>query len=1085
MTRASSLTTKPTCSTAATSSTPVTGSPYSSSCSGAVDSNYAFTYTAGSVTVGPAPLTVTASSTSMTYGGTVPAITAAYSGFVNGDSSSSLTTKPTCSTTANSSSPVSMVGYASSCGGAVDPNYTISYFGGSVTVNTATLTVTASSPTMTYGGTVPTITPIYAGFVNGDTSSSLTTQPTCSTTATSSSPVSGSPYSSSCSGAADPDYTVVPVNGSVTVAKAPLTITASSGAMSYGGTAPTITPGYSGFVNGDTVSSLSTPATCSTAANSSSSVAGSPYVSACSGAVDSNYSFTYVAGSVTVTTVPLTITASSPTTTYGAAPTITAGLRGLRERGHAVLAHDEAGVREHGHRLQSGLGRPLHLLMQWGRRSQLRHQVRRGFGDGRPRHAHGDGIERIHDLRLRATGGDAALLGLRERGHRIVTHEPAHLHDRGDQLETGRGLALPVLVLGRGRPELRDRLRGRRHDGPARATLTITAQSASMTYGGPVPTISALYAGFVDGDDAASLTTAPTCTTNATTSSPVSGNPYFSSCSGAVDPNYGMTYVSGTVTIGPGQTLSIVASSGSMTYGATPPAITPAYSGFIPGDTPSSLTVKPTCSTTATSSTAVSGSPYVSSCSGAVDPNYTIVYVNGSVTVGQAPLTITAGSPTMTYGSPVPAITPVYAGFENGDTASSLTPPPTCSTEATSFSPPSPPPTYSSSCSGAVDPNYTITYVGGFTTVTPAPIAVAVRGSQANQGTPSFTGSDTPPAEVSVDTSHVTCTEVTPSTTISGQLPSGSYTLVAASCSGATLGGANAPDYALTYTATSNDFTVTGGPVPTPPPPAPTPATDGYWLVGSDGGIFTFGSAQFHGSTGGLILQRPVVGISPTADRGGYWLVASDGGIFAFGDAGFYGSIPGTGLSPAGSGLPHSLNAPIVGMVPSADGGGYFMVASDGGVFAFGDARFAGSCPGIGGCSGTAVAVVPDADGNGYWLVTQSGNVYAFGNAPFYGAPGAQGSPVTSAVRTADGLGYWVLLADGAVYAYGDAVGRGGPVGAVGGFDPASAIFADADSGGYWVASAQGAVFTYGDAPNDGSMAGTHLNGSIIAATGF
>ena len=108
-------------------------------------------------------------------------------------------------------------------------------------------------------------------------------------------------------------------------------------------------------------------------------------------------------------------------------------------------------------------------------------------------------------------------------------------------------------------------------------------------------------------------------------------------------------------------------------------------------------------------------------------------------------------------------------------------------------------------------------------------------------------------------------------------------------------------------------------------------------------------------------LQRPVVGITPTASRGGYWLVASDGGIFAFGNAGYYGSIPGSGLSPAGSGLPHSLNAPIVGMVPSSDGGGYFMVASDGGVFAFGDARFEGSCPGIGGCRGAAVAVVPDA----------------------------------------------------------------------------------------------------------------------------
>ncbi len=275
------------------------------------------------------------------------------------------------------------------------------------------------------------------------------------------------------------------------------------------------------------------------------------------------------------------------------------------------------------------------------------------------------------------------------------------------------------------------------------------------------------------------------------------------------------------------------------------------------------------------------------------------------------------------------------------------------------------------------------------------------------------------------------------------------------------------------------------------PPPAPAPVTaaatttDGYWLVGSDGGIFTFGSAQFYGSTGSLQLQRPVVGIVPTADRGGYWLDASDGGVFAFGDSGYYGSVPGLGLHPAGSGLPNSLDAPIVGMVPSADGGGYFMVASDGGVFAFGDALFAGSCPGIGGCNGAAVAVMPDASGNGYWLVTQSGYVYTFGDAPYFGAPGPQGVPVTSAVRTPDGKGYWILFSNGTVSAYGDAGSFGEPLGQFGGLNPATAIFATSDGGGYWVAGAGGAVDNYGDAPADGSMAGTPLNGAIIAATGW
>ena len=109
--------------------------------------------------------------------------------------------------------------------------------------------------------------------------------------------------------------------------------------------------------------------------------------------------------------------------------------------------------------------------------------------------------------------------------------------------------------------------------------------------------------------------------------------------------------------------------------------------------------------------------------------------------------------------------------------------------------------------------------------------------------------------------------------------------------------------------------------------------------------------AQFYGSTGSLHLQRPVVGIVPTADRGGYWLDASDGGVFSYGDTQFYGSIPGLGLHPAGSGLPEQPQRAHRGHgAASIDDNGYFMVASDGGVFAFGDAHFAGSCPGIGGC---------------------------------------------------------------------------------------------------------------------------------------
>src|SRR5207302_579745 len=106
----------------------------------------------------------------------------------------------------------------------------------------------------------------------------------------------------------------------------------------------------------------------------------------------------------------------------------------------------------------------------------------------------------------------------------------------------------------------------------------------------------------------------------------------------------------------------------------------------------------------------------------------------------------------------------------------------------------------------------------------------------------------------------------------------------------------------------------------------------GYWMVASDGGIFSFGDMPFRGSTGGQHLNQPIVGMAATPDDGGYWLVAADGGIFPFGDAIGWGSTGGT-----------HLNQPIVGMAATIDGGGYWLVARDGGIFPFGDAPGLGS----------------------------------------------------------------------------------------------------------------------------------------------
>jgi BclA C-terminal domain/Collagen triple helix repeat (20 copies) len=84
----------------------------------------------------------------------------------------------------------------------------------------------------------------------------------------------------------------------------------------------------------------------------------------------------------------------------------------------------------------------------------------------------------------------------------------------------------------------------------------------------------------------------------------------------------------------------------------------------------------------------------------------------------------------------------------------------------------------------------------------------------------------------------------------------------------------------------------------------------GYWLVASDGGVFTYGSAQFYGSMAGRHLNSPITGIVASASGKGYWLVGKDGGVFAFGDATFQGSMGDS-----------TLAAPVVGMASSSAAG--------------------------------------------------------------------------------------------------------------------------------------------------------------------
>lgn len=308
-----------------------------------------------------------------------------------------------------------------------------------------------------------------------------------------------------------------------------------------------------------------------------------------------------------------------------------------------------------------------------------------------------------------------------------------------------------------------------------------------------------------------------------------------------------------------------------------------------------------------------------------------------------------------------------------------------------------------------------------------------------------------------------------------------------------------------------------------------TNAPQGYWLLGSDGGVFSFGAAHYYGrgrypatscdtaectavpmsgkpvamasaptGNGYRILgaDGEVMGLNATvcpyasgttrpaapmvamadANGNGYWMAGADGGVFSACGAGFYGSAE-----------PDHPSAPIVAMAATPDGGGYWLLGKDGGVFSFGDAGYYGrayvfSCPGGGGSNASAscpAQVPPRPDRE------VSGTPVGIASAP-------------------DGRGYWITTSMGDLAAFGDAQAEGAPgpdnlhlaapiVGITAVPTPPLCGPPSSPPGtqptpsppppqGYWIIGSDGGVFSYGDAQFHGSAASENLAAPIVGS---
>ena len=560
----------------------------------------------------------------------------------------------------------------------------------------APLRITADGQNKTYGAVLPLLTASYSGLVNGDTPARLTSLPALSTTAAASSPVGAYPVT--VGGAASPNYAITYVNGSLTVTPAVLTVTADAKSRVYGQGNPAFTASYSGFVNGETAAVLTTPVVLVTTATSGSPAGG--YAITASRASAANYAITYRDGTLTITPAASVITWAAPDAAlYGTA----LGAVQLNATSGGVpgsFAYSPAtGVL---------LGAGTHTLtVQFTPTDTVNYTT-----------ASATVQWVVNKAPLTITAGSKS---------RVYNQENPPLTASYSGFVNGEAatvLTTPVVLATTATSSSPVGEYAITASGAAAANYAITYGNGTLTIT-PVDSVITWAA-----PDAALYGTALGAVQLNATSAGVPGSFAYSPAAGVVlgagthtltvqfTPTDTVNHAAASATVqwvvnkAP---LTITAEGKTKVYGASLPALTATYAGFASGDSAASLASPVSLSTSASGASHVGSYPIT--LGGASSANYSITYVDGTLSVTPATLTITADNKSMVAGSIVPSLTATYNGFVNDDGPASLSTPVQLATAATSSSPAG---NYPIKASGAANSDYVVTYVEGVLTVTPA-----------------------------------------------------------------------------------------------------------------------------------------------------------------------------------------------------------------------------------------------------------------------------------------------------------------------------------------------------------------------------
>ncbi|MBM4444911.1 MAG: Ig-like domain repeat protein, partial [Chloroflexi bacterium] len=726
----------------------VSGSPYAITPSAAVGtglSNYNISYVNGTLTVNTKALTITANNRSKTYGDTVTFAGTEFvaTGLVNGDTVTSVTL--TSSGTAAGAAVGTYNIVPSAAVGTGLSNYNISYVNGSLTVNLKALTVTANNRSKTYGDTVTFAGTEFTavGLVNADTVTSVTL---VSAGSGAGATVSGSPYAitpSAAVGTGLSNYNISYVNGTLTVNPKALDITANDLSKTVGDTLTFSGTEFSapGLVNSDTVDGVTL-----TSSGAAAGAAVGTYDIVASAAIGtglSNYNISYVNGSLTVNLRTLTITANDRSKTYG--DTVT--FAGTEFTIVGLIDGDTVtGVTL----TSAGSGASATV----GSYSIIPSAaVGNGLSNYNISYVNGNLTVNPKALTITAndrgkTYGDTLIFAGTEfvatglvNGDTVTSVTLVSAGVAGGATVSGSPYAMtPGAAVGTGMANYNISY----VDGTLTVVpkaLTITANSRVKTYGDTLTFAGTEFStsGLLNADTVTSVTL--------TSSGAAAGaqlGTYDIVPGAAVGvglPNYTVTYFNGTVTVGP-KALTITANDLGKTYGDTFAFDGTEFLaiGLVNPDTVTSITL----TSTGAGATAAAGAHAIvpSVATGTGLSNYSISYVEGTLTVSPKVLTITANSQTKTYGD-----TAAFAGTEftaaglvNADAITGVT---LSSTGAGATAPAGTHAVIPSAAVGTRLSNYDISYVGGTLTVNPKDLTIIASNRSKTYGdTVTFAGTE-------------------------------------------------------------------------------------------------------------------------------------------------------------------------------------------------------------------------------------------------------------------------------------------------------------------------------------------------------